>query len=38
MMVFDSIPFEPDTLFSAAKNRVSKKITDAAKIIYRKKI
>jgi hypothetical protein len=37
LMVFDSNPFEPDTLFSTAKNRVSRKMPHATKVFNRTK-
>jgi len=35
-MVFDSNPFEPDTLFSTAKNRVSRKMPPLLKFLTAK--
>jgi hypothetical protein len=37
LMVFDSNPFEPVTLFSTAKNRVTRKMPQLLKVLNRKK-
>jgi hypothetical protein len=37
MMVFDLNPFKPDTLFSTAKNRVSRKMPPLQKFLTAQK-